>query len=166
MLCQFLLYSKENLLYTYIYPLFSRFLSHIGHHRVLSRVSCAIQYVLISCLFLKLILLIYLFNQSCTGSLLLRGLFSSCSKWELLFIAVHELLIVVASLVVDHRLQVPGSVVATHRLQSEGSVVVEHGLSFCTACGIFQDQGSNPCPLHWQVNSYPLYYQGSPLFYT
>ena len=23
-------------------------------------------------------------------------------------------------------------------------------------------QGSNPCPLHWQVDSYPLYHQGSP----
>ncbi|KAG5193532.1 hypothetical protein MJG53_019625 [Ovis ammon polii x Ovis aries] len=43
-------------------------------------------------------------EESCTGSLLLRGLFSSCSEWELLLIVVHELLIVVASLVVDHRL--------------------------------------------------------------
>ena len=30
--------------------------------------------------------------------------FSSCSKWGLLFIAVHGLLIVVASFVVEHRL--------------------------------------------------------------
>ena len=28
------------------------------------------------------------------------------------------------------------------------SVVVAHGLSCSTACGIFPDQGSNPCPLH------------------
>ena len=27
---------------------------------------------------------------------------------------------------------------------------------------IFLDQGSNPCALHWQVDSYPVYYQGSP----
>ena len=27
----------------YIYPLFFRFFSHIGHYRVLSRVPCAIQ---------------------------------------------------------------------------------------------------------------------------
>ena len=26
-----------------------------------------------------------------------------------------------------------------------------HGLSCSTACGIFPDQGSNPCPLHWQA---------------
>ena len=32
----------------YIYPLFFRFFSHIGHYRVLSRVPCAIQQVLIS----------------------------------------------------------------------------------------------------------------------
>ena len=33
------------------------------------------------------------------------------------------------------------------------SVVVARGLSCSTACGIFLDQGSNPCPLHWQVDS-------------
>ena len=25
-----------------------------------------------------------------------------------------------------------------------------------TACGIFLDQGLNPCPLHWQAGSQPL----------
>ena len=44
-----------------------------------------------------------------------------------------------------------------------GSVVVVHGLSCSVACGIFPGQGSNPCPLHWQVDSYPLHHQGSPL---
>ena len=33
-----------------------------------------------------------------------RGLFSNCGEWELLFVAVHGLLIKVASLVVEHRL--------------------------------------------------------------
>ena len=44
-----------------------------------------------------------------------------------------------------------------------GSVVVAHGLSCSTACGIFPDQGSNPCPLHWQADSQPLCHQGSPV---
>ena len=43
-----------------------------------------------------------------------------------------------------------------------GSVVVAHGPSCSTACGIFPDQGSNPCPLHWQADSQPLCHQGSP----
>ena len=43
-----------------------------------------------------------------------------------------------------------------------GSVVVAHGPSHSTACGIFPDQGSNPCPLHWQADSQPLCHQGSP----
>ena len=30
------------------------------------------------------------------------------------------------------------------------------------ACGIFLDQGSNPCILHWQADSLPLSHQGSP----
>ena len=47
-------------------------------------------------------------------------------------------------------------------LRSTGSVVVARGLSCSAACGIFPDQGSNPCPLHWQVDSQPLHHQGSP----
>ena len=43
-----------------------------------------------------------------------------------------------------------------------GSVVVAHGPSCSAACGIFLDQGSNPCPLHWQADSQPLRHQGSP----
>ena len=35
--------------------------------------------------------------------------------------------------------------------------------SCCSAaCGIFPDQGSKPCPLHWQADSQPLRHQGSP----
>ena len=45
-----------------------------------------------------------------------------------------------------------------------GSVFVAHGLSCSVACGIFPDQGSNPCPLHWQADSQPLCHQGSPKF--
>ena len=43
-----------------------------------------------------------------------------------------------------------------------GSVVVAHGPSRSAACGIFPDQGSNPCPRHWQADSQPLRHQGSP----
>ena len=51
MLCQFLLYSKVSQLYIYLYSLFCGFPSHLGSHRALSRVPCAIQQVLISYLF-------------------------------------------------------------------------------------------------------------------
>ena len=44
-----------------------------------------------------------------------------------------------------------------------GSVIAAHGPSCSVACGIFPDQGSNPCPLHWQADSQPLRHQGSPL---
>ena len=43
-----------------------------------------------------------------------------------------------------------------------GSVVVAHGPGCSAACGILPDQGSNPCPLHWQADSQPLRHQGSP----
>ena len=45
-----------------------------------------------------------------------------------------------------------------------GSVIVAHGPSCSAACRIFPDQGSNPCPLHWQADSQPLHHQGSPMF--
>ena len=97
--------------------------------------------------------------------------FSSCGEQELLFVAVCGFLITVASLIVEHGLQARGlqqlqhvgSVVVAHGLQSTGSVVVAHGLSCYVACGIFPDQGSNPCPLHWQADSQSLCHQGSPL---
>ena len=39
------------------------------------------------------------------------------------------------------------------------------GLSCPVACAIFLGQRSNLCPLHLQVNSQPLYHQGSPVLY-
>ena len=76
--------------------------------------------------------------------------FSSCGKRGPLFIAVHGPLTIVASLVAEHRLQ-------TRRLSNCGSRP-----SCSAACGILPDQGSNLCPLHWQVGSQPLCHQGSP----
>ena len=78
------------------------------------------------------------------------------------FIAVHSLSLVVVirvfSVVVISR--------ASHHsdfpfLQSTGSRA--RGLSCSVVCGIFLDQGSNPCSLLWQAYSQPLYYQGRPL---
>ena len=46
-----------------------------------------------------------------------------------------------------------------------GSAIVAHGPSCSAACGIFPDQGSNPCPLHWQADSQPLRHQGSPILF-
>ena len=48
------------------------------------------------------------------------------------------------------------------RLQSTGSIVVAQEFSCFAACGTFPDQGSNLCPLLWQVGSSSLSHQGSP----
>ena len=77
--------------------------------------------------------------------------FSSCGMWGPLFITVRGPLIIAASPVVEHR------------LQTRGSAIVAHGPSCSAACGILPDQGSNPCPLHWQADSQPLRQHGSPL---
>ena len=63
----------------------------------------------------------------------------------------------VASLV-EHRLQAQG----VQQVQHVGSVVVAPRLSCSEAYGIFPDQGSNPCPWRWQVDSLPLSHKGSP----
>ena len=55
-------------------------------------------------------------------------------------VAVHALLIVVASLVAAHR------------------------LSCSMACEIFLEQALNPYPLYWQADTYPLYHQGNPVW--
>ena len=83
-------------------------------------------------------------------------------------VVVGGLLIAVASLVVEHWLlgctvfSTVSLIVAVPGLQGTGYlIVVVRGLSCSTACGIFLDQGLNPCLLHWQEDSLPLNYEGS-----
>ena len=96
----------------------------------------------------KCILIIYLvliFISAVLGLHCCVGAFAGYSNWRLLFFVVHGLLIALASLVTEHGLWI-------HRLQQsqhEGSVVVLHGLSCSAACGMFPNEGSNTCPLHW-----------------
>ena len=89
-------------------------------------------------------------------------------------VAVCRLLTAVASLVVEHGLHgVWASVVKACRLTivvapgfySTGSIVVARGLNYCTSCGIFLDQGSNLCLLHWQVDFLPPSHNGSLALY-
>ena len=61
------------------------------------------------------------------------------------------------------------SVVAALGLSSCSSRALDHRLSSCGSWAqllhgmwISLDQGWNPCPLHWQADSYSLYHQGSP----
>ena len=74
--------------------------------------------------------------------------FSGCSERALLFVAVLGCLTVVSSLV-EHRLQA----LRLHWLQHTSSVVMAHRLSCFATCGIFLDQQSNLCSLHWEANS-------------
>ena len=102
------------------------------------------------------ILFIYLLFMAVLGFRFCARALSSCGKWGPLFIAVRGPLTITASLVAEHRLQ-------THT----GSAIVAHGPSCSAAYGILPDQGSNPCPLHWQADSQPLHHQGSPFsFYN
>ena len=96
-----------------------------------------------SCLFLSLLGL-----RCCSGFSLL-----AVSGGDSLA-AIHSLLVAVTSFLEEHR------------LQSTGSIVVVGRLSFSKACGIFLDQGSNPCLLHWQADTLPLSHQETPQFHS
>ena len=125
----------------------------------------------------KNFLFIYLFI-GCVGSSLLRGLYSSCSEWGLLSSWGPQ---------ASHRggfsccrVWSPGCegfrscgmrtlelwhedfVVSAPRLDSTDSIAVARGLSCFVACGIFPDYGLIPFLLHWQADSLPLSYKGSP----
>ena len=55
------------------------------------------------------------------------------------------------------------SLVVMHRLLIVvASLIAEHGLSCSMASGIFPEQESNLCLLHWQVDSLQLSHEGSP----
>ena len=76
------------------------------------------------------------------------GAFPSCGERGCSLAAVQGLLIMGTS-AAEHGL--PGaqaSVAAAAGLWCTGLVAVTHGLSCSAACGIFPDQGSNPCLLH------------------
>ena len=78
------------------------------------------------------------------------------------FTAAPELSLVAVSrgcsLVVVHRLLLFQSTDSGYT----SSVVAACRLSCSAPCGIFPDQGTNLCLLHWQADSYPQYHQGSP----
>ena len=59
-------------------------------------------------------------------------------------------------LLVGRLLTAVTSLVGTAQCCGSGSVVVAHGRDCSAACGIFPDQGLNPGPQHWQVDSHPL----------
>ena len=94
-------------------------------------------------------LFIYLF-MAVLGLRFCARAFSSCGKRGPLFIVVRGPLTIAASFVTEHRLQ-------TRRLSNCGSRA-----QLLRGTWDLPDQGSNPCPLHWQADSQPLRHQGSP----
>ena len=97
-------------------------------------------------------------------------LFSSCGEWWLLSSCGASLLqwLLLLQRTDSRALRLQklwhvSSLVADPRLWSTSSAVVAHRLSCSGTCGIFLDQESNLCLMHWQADSLPLSHQGSPL---
>ena len=152
LLCQFLLYGKLNHPYINIYPLFFGFPSHLGHDRALSRVPCAIQQVLISYLF-------YMYDAKFFKNLFiyfwLRWVFVPACRLSLAAVSGGYSLLRRAGFSLRWLLLLRSTGSRHSGFNSCGSRALERSLSSCGAwaqllcgCGIFLDQGSNPCPLH------------------
>ena len=77
--------------------------------------------------------------------------FSRCRERGLLFAAVQAPLVLPGT----------GSRHSGPSVCSTDSGLVVYGLSCSKACGIFPNQGSNQCLLHWQADSYLLHQQES-----
>ena len=106
--------------------------------------------------FKQFLKIIYLFIWLCWVFVAARAFLLLQQVGATLQVVVRGILIVVASFVVEHRLQGawPSVVVARgftgcgSGLQSTGSIAVAQGLSCFLARGIFLDQGSNLCLLN------------------
>ena len=135
------------------------------------------------CVYVCMYIHVYMFFLSrlsslCSGSVngllcyllkcfkLVNGLFLFC--W--VFVAMHRLSLVAAGggssllwcpgfslwgllLLGEHRLYSVGSHRCSSQAVEQGSVVVTHRLNCSVARGIFWDQRSHLCPLHWQESS-------------
>ena len=112
-------------------------------------------------LFLFIYLFLAVLGLRCRSGFSLVAAGRSCS-----LVAVHRLLIAVASPVAENRLQgVRASVVVPPGLQSTGSTLGVCGLSCPKACGSFWDQGSNSCVFALAGGFLSLRYQGPPQAY-
>ena len=112
----------------------------------------------------------YIYSFLVLLGLCCRADFSLAVSRGYFLVVMHGLVIAVASLLLStglracmlQQLQQVSSVAVAPGLWSTGSMAVARELSCSSVGGIFQDQGSNMCLLHWQVGSLPLGHLGSP----
>ena len=126
-------------------------------HRYFIILKAIVNEIVFLISFLDCSLLVYVCIYLFLAALCLRcctQTFSSCSEQGLFFVAVHGLLIAVASLVAEHRLQarrlqqlwLAGSRAQAQQLWRTGLVAPRHVGSFWT-------RARTLCTLHWQADS-------------
>ena len=80
------------------------FISRISIHSLSVDTSSLVKFSILSCITLSILTLLFFIFLAVLGLHCCAWAFSSCGKQELLFVAVHGLLIAVASPVVEHGL--------------------------------------------------------------
>ena len=120
--------------------IFSNYGLHSGlhSHQQCRRVTFSLHPTFVICRPLKF----YLFTYGSGGSSLLCELSLAVASGGYSLVAVSGFLTEVASLISESGL-----------LSAQDSVVVARGPCYSKACGIFPDQESNLCLLHWQGDS-------------
>ena len=72
-----------------------------------------------------------------------------------ILVVVSGLLIVLASLAAEQALEHVGLRSCNSDSRAQAQWVVVQGPNCTVACGMYPDQGSNSCPLYWQVSTEP-----------
>ena len=111
----------------------------------------------------NLLFFLLLFWGLCSVFLCCAQVLSSCSEWGYSFLWCRGFSLWRLLLLWNIVLGTQASVVVAHGLQSWAQWLWYMDFSWSTACRIFLDRPSNPCLLHQQMGSYPLYHQGSPI---
>ena len=106
MLCSLLLYSRVSKPHICLYPFFLGFTSHLGHHRLLSRVRCALQQILVVVVIVQSLSHVQLFATPWTAAC--QASLSFIISWSLLRLMCLELVTPSSHLILCHaRLLLP-----------------------------------------------------------
>ena len=106
MLCSLLLYSRVSKPHICMYPFFLGFTSRLGHHRLLSRVRCALQQILVVVVIVQSLSHVQLFATPWTAAC--QASLSFIISWSLLRLMCLELVTPSSHLILCHaRLLLP-----------------------------------------------------------
>ena len=146
----FTLFTPENMAITWVF-----LASSSDNDLALEMLTCAFS----SFSFLRTVFFLYIYLWPCWVFVALQAFLQlrwvgATLQWQCTGFSFRWLLLSTGS-----RMQ--AAVVPMPRLQRIGSIVMTHRLSCFLACGMLPGQGSSPCLLRCETDSFPLSHVGS-----